>query len=219
MNRREERARRICSGMAFGYAAAGAGLAVFHAVRGNWYLAAQSAGTILVLAMMYWAMRLLHIKPVWQLCSVIVGFTFAAYTLGVACAFYKWMPGYDKLLHTLSGTMTMMLALPLFYVVKHNHRPEREDCALAVVFCLMTALAVAGVWEIAEYAASMVIRTDPQCVAATGVTDTMIDMIVCSIGALAAVPSLLRYYKTGEGGVLYTPTEVFLERNLPDAKE
>lgn len=204
--------------MTVGYVLIGLGLAVVFACVKNWYLMVQSLGTIAALGAIFGLLKLLKIKPVYSLYTVVIGFTFAAYTLGVACAFYKWMPGYDKLLHTLSGTMTMMLALPLFYAVKHNHRPEREDCALAVVFCLMTALAVAGVWEIAEYAASMVIRTDPQCVAATGVTDTMIDMIVCSIGALAAVPSLLRYYKTGEGGVLYTPTEVFLERNLPDAK-
>jgi uncharacterized membrane protein YjdF len=184
----------------------------------NWYLMIQSIGTIVALGAIFGVFRLLGIKPVYSLYAVVIGFTFGAYTLGVACAMYQWLPGYDKLLHTLSGTMTMMMALPLFYTVKHNHLVEREDCALAAVFCLMTALAVAGVWEIAEYAASMVLPTDPQCVAATGVSDTMIDMIVCSIGALAAVPSLIRYYKTGEGGLLYTPLEVFLARNLRSAE-
>ncbi|MBQ2955581.1 MAG: hypothetical protein IJE08_03880 [Clostridia bacterium] len=215
MNRREERARRICRGMAFGYAAAGAGLAVFYAVRGNWYLAAQSVGTILVLAMMYWAMRLLHIKPVWQLCSVIVGFTFAAYTLGVACAFYKILPGYDKLLHMLSGTLSMMLALPLFYAVKAGHRIEKSDCALAAAFCVAASVAAAGIWEIAEYALSIIAGIDPQCVAATGVADTMKDMIVCTIGALAGVPPLIRFYRTGRGGFLYGPAQAFIEINLP----
>ncbi len=204
--------------MTVGYVAVGLGLAAVFAGVKNWYLMGQSLGTIAALGAIFGVLRLLKIKPVYSMYAVVIAFTFGAYTLGVACAMYQWLPGYDKLLHTLSGTMTMMLALPLFYTVKHNHRVEREDCALAAVFCLMTALAVAGVWEIAEYAASMVISTDPQCVAATGVSDTMIDMIVCSIGALAAVPSLLRYYRTGEGGVLYTPLEVFLEKNLHSAE-
>jgi hypothetical protein len=215
---RDKKFAAVCRSIAAAYVLIALALAGWYALQKNWYLSAQSLGTIAVLAAMAALVKLLKIQPVYSLYALVMTFTFAAYTLGVACAMYQWLPGYDKLLHTLSGTMTMMMALPLFYTVKHNHRVEKEDCALAAVFCLMTALAVAGVWEIAEYAASMVLPTDPQCVAATGVSDTMIDMIVCSIGALAAVPSLIRYYKTGEGGLLYTPLEVFLARNLRSAE-
>jgi len=200
--------------MSAGYIACGLMLAAAYARVENWYLMWQSLGTIAALGAIFGVLRLLRIRPVYSLYALIIAFTFAAYTLGVACEMYKRTMWYDKLLHTLSGTLTMMLALPLFYTVKHNHRVEREDCVLAVVFCLMSALAVAGVWEIAEYALSLVTGIDPQCVKATGVSDTMIDMIVCTMGALAAVPSLLAYYRGQRGGWLYESLEVFLQRNL-----
>ncbi len=206
--------RHVCRWLTVGYVGAGLMLAAVYAAEKNWYLAMQSIGTIAALAAIFGVLHMLRIKPVYSLYAVIIVFTFAAYTLGVACALYKITPLYDKLLHTLSGTFTMMLALPLFYALKHGHTVERSDCALAVCFCLMTSLAIAGVWELAEYALSLIAGIDPQNVAATGVADTMQDMIVCTVGALLAVPPLVRFYRTGRGGVLYTPTQVFIEKNL-----
>lgn len=213
---REENARRSIKWLVTGYVLNGVALAVLYTIMGNRYLAVQSLGTIAALGSIFGLFHLLRIKPVYSLYTVIVGFTYAAYTLGVACALYKTLPGYDKLLHMLSGTLTMMLALPLFYVLKSGHRIESGDYRLAAVFCLSVALAVAGVWEIAEFFLSSVSSLDPQCVQATGVTDTMQDMIVCTVGAMVALPSMRRFYRTGEGGFLYGPVGVFIERNLTD---
>ncbi len=200
-----------------GYHAAGAGLAVWYLLRRNWYLMAQSLGTIAALWAVIGLIHWLRIRPVYSYYSVIAAFLFGSYTLGVACEWYKTVPGYDKLLHMLSGTFTMMLALPLFYALKAGHRVEKSDCLLACVFSLMTALAVAGVWEMAEYALGLITPLDPQCAQATGVADTMKDMIVCTLGALMALPPLVRFYRTGEGGVLFGGTKEFIRLNL--AKE
>lgn len=200
--------------MTAGYAAVGLLLTAIYAVQKNWYLMAQSMGTIAALFAIFAFLKLIRIKPVYSMYAVIIAFTFAAYTLGVACALYKITPLYDKLLHMLSGTLVMMLAPALFYALKSGHRVEKEDCALAVGFCIMTSLAVAGVWELAEYAFSLIAGIDPQNVAATGVADTMQDMIVCLIGTLAAVPALIRFYRSGRGGILYTPVQVFIDRNF-----
>lgn len=214
MKIKEEKCRRVCRWMLIGYMAFGSGLAVYYAAEKSWYLAAQSVGSMAAIWAILGFLRRIGIRPVYEAQAVIIAFTFAAYTLGVACSLYKTLPGYDKLLHMLSGTLTMSLALPLFYALKASHRVERDDCALAVGFCLSAALAVAGVWEIAEYALSLLADMDPQCAAATGVSDTMKDMIVCTLGALLAVHPLIRYYRTGRGGVLYGWLEVFLEKNL-----
>ena len=211
---REEKCRRICRHMTAAYIAVGAALAAGYAVMGEWYLAAQSLGTIAALLAIFVVMRLARIRPVYSLQAVIIAFTFAAYTLGVACAFYKIIPGYDKLLHMLSGTMTMMLALPLFYVFKPGHRVEKSDFSLAAAYCLAVSLAVAGVWEIAEYALSLIADMDPQCVQATGVADTMRDMIVCALGALITLPALNAFYRNGQGGWLFGAAEVFVQKNL-----
>ncbi len=206
--------RGVCRWMAGGYAAVGAGLAAVYAKKASWYLMAQSLGTIAALAAVFAVMKLLGARPVYTMHAVVTAFMFGSYTLGVACEFYKIVPGFDKLMHMLSGTLTMMLALPLFYAAKSGRRIERSDCALAVLFCVMTALAVAGVWEMAEYALGLVTELDPQCAQATGVSDTMQDMIVCTLGALAGVPSLIRFYRTGRGGILYSPAEAYVRLNL-----
>lgn len=213
---REKRYRKVFIWMTGAYTACGAILAAVYAAMGDGYLAAQSLGTIAALWAVFAVLRLIGIRPVYSYYAVIVGFMFASYTLGVACALYKRLPGYDKLLHMLSGTFTMMLALPLFYALKSGHRIEPGDGRLAIGFCVMTALAVAGVWELAEYALSLIAPMDPQCVEATGVSDTMKDMLVCTLGALLGVPPLVRFYRTGEGGILYAQTAVFIEKNLTD---
>ena len=211
---REDRWKRIYGRLTAAYIAAGLGLAGWYAVMKNGYLTAQSLGTIAALGAVLGLLKLMGIRPVYSYYSVIVLFLFGSYTLGVACELYKALPGYDKALHMLSGTLTMMLALPLFYALKAGHRVERSDCMLAVCFCLTTALAVAGVWEMAEFAFGLVTPLDPQCVQATGVTDTMKDMLVCTLGSLLAVPPLVRFYRTGEGGILFDGTREFVERNL-----
>lgn len=216
---RDRRLKRVFVWMTGVYVCCGVILAAAYAAMGEMYLAAQSLGTIAALWAVFAVMRLIGIKPVYSYYAVITGFMFASYTLGVACEWYKTLPGYDKLLHMMSGTFTMMLALPLFYALKAGHRVEGSDCQLAVGFCVMTALAVAGVWEMAEYALGLITPLDPQCVEATGVADTMKDMLVCTLGALMGVPPLVRLYRTGEGGILYSQIGVFIERNLEGCGE
>jgi len=128
----EARAAKAFRWLIAGYVLIGGMLSAVYAVAGNWYLAVQSMGTVAALAAIFGLLKLLRIRPVYSLYAAIVVFTFAAYTLGVACSLYKTLPGYDKILHMLSGTFTMMLVLPLFYVLKSGHQVEKKDCALAV---------------------------------------------------------------------------------------
>lgn len=213
---REDRFHRIFRKTTAGYIAVSLGLTGMYALKKNWYLMAQSLGTIVALGAVLYVLHLLRIRPVYSYCTAIVLFLFGSYTLGVACELYQVTPGYDKLLHMLSGTFTMMLALPLFYFLKAGHRLERSDWPLAAAFCLTTALAVAGVWELCEYAFGLLTPLDPQCAQATGVADTMQDMLVCTLGALMALPSLNRLYRTGEGGLLFGGTEEFIRLNLAE---
>ena len=60
-------------------------------------------------------------------------------------------------------------------------------------------MAMACFWEICEYVLSLVVHNDPQMVAATGIQDTMLDMIVCTIGALLMLIPYYFYYKKKEG--------------------
>ena len=39
-------------------------------------------------------------------------------------------------------------------------------------------------------------------------------LLVCTLGALGALPPLFRFYRTGEGGWLFGGTRAFVEKNL-----
>lgn len=134
------------------------------------------------------------------------------YTLGSVWEFYLLIPNYDKIVHTLSGVFVSMLALALYCVVKPEHRLEARDRVLAALFVFFASMAVAGLWEIAEYFVNLITGRDVQRVALTGINDTMQDMIVCMIGTLAYLPLVVRACK-GRKSVLTGMGEALIENN------
>ncbi|MDD3411639.1 MAG: DUF2238 domain-containing protein [Eubacteriales bacterium] len=208
---REEKFRRINRVLYAVYAAAGILAAVYYGVKGDPFYCFLSVGTLLIFPARAVAYRLMGDRRAQQLEFVIALFVFLSYVLGVSLMFYKVVPYYDKLMHTLSGTLTMLLAFPLFYALKAGSAIEETDCRLAIVFCLMTAVAVAGLWEIVEYFVGMIFHVDNQRVLTTGIADTMQDMIVCTVGALLVVPSMRAYYHSGRRGLLMSALEAFVK--------
>ena len=75
----------------------------------------------------------------------------------------------------------------------------------------------AVLWEIWEYGVSL-FGADPQQVALTGVSDTMQDMIVCTVGGLITAISCWKYLKhLGENrrkGLMMSLFEKFYEANI-----
>lgn len=210
---REARFKKFYQGMLAVYLLTCAGLAVYWAALGDWYQFFQSLANAAMPAVYLLVYRLLKLKRTYQLEAVILLFTFFAYTLGVAACWYHLIPHYDKIMHTLSGALTMFLALPVFYWLKAEKRFQQSDCALAVGFCLAATLAVAGLWEIAEYFINMATGIDLQNVAATGVADSMQDMIVCLIGGLFLLIPMLGYYRKGKVGFLMGAVFAFTRQN------
>ena len=70
-----------------------------------------------------------------------------------------------------------------------------------------------SLWEVSEYFVHAVTGRDVQNVAATGVNDTMQDMIVCLIGTAAYLIPLARLYWSGRRGLFTNAAEVFVEKN------
>ncbi len=190
-----------------------AGLMAFWLARGDWYQFFQSAANACMPGLFLLVWRALRLGRTYQLEAVILAFTFLAYTLGVGACWYHLIPHYDKLMHCLSGAFTMYLALPCFYWLKAEKSFKPTDCALAAAFCLCAALAVAGLWEIAEFFINQVTGIDLQNVAATGVGDTMTDMIVCLLGALVMLFPMLAYYRRGRAGFLMEAVFSFIRNN------
>ena len=81
------------------------------------------------------------------------------------------------------------------------------------MFTFLGSMAVAGLWEIGEYLASMVVGLDLQRVALTGVSDSMQDMIVCMAGTLATLPFVKRL-TDGKADLITGAVTAFVEINL-----
>ncbi|MEF9972546.1 MAG: hypothetical protein RSJ41_05080 [Clostridia bacterium] len=198
---REERYKKVYTLAIAAYFVTCATLLVYWITVGSLYQAAHSVGAMLLPIAYQVVYKLLRLHRTYELDLMILAFTFLAYAMGVAARWYHLIPSYDKVMHTLSGTFTMLLALPAFYLLKGKHTVCKDDCALAIAFCLAATLAVAGIWEIAEYFLHMLTGIDVQNVAATGINDSMQDMIVCVLGSLLALPSMIMYYRKGKAGL------------------
>ena len=189
-------------------------LAAVYALKRDGYHLGISLGALAIPIAMALFYRLTGLKVVHQIDFIILAFTLIAYPLGSCLDFYARFPGYDKLMHMLSGAFVSVLCILLYCALKPGHRIGSDDFWLALLFTFFGSMAVAGLWDLAEYGINLVTGRDVQHVLDTGVGDTMQDMLVCMIGTIATLP-LLRPLSQGRQTRFTAPIDAFLERNLP----
>lgn len=126
---------------------------------------------------------------------VFVFFLYAAIYLGEVRSFYYKIPHWDTILHTFSGAMIGALG---FSVVKLLNDSEKVKINLSplfvAIFAFSFALAIGALWEVYEYTFDGLLGLNMQkfalengtpLVGRNAVSDTMKDLIVDSLGALA----------------------------------
>ena len=191
-----------------------AGMATVYALKRDSYHLGISLGALAIPIAMALFYRLTGLKVVHQIDFILLMFTLFAYPLGSCLDFYARFPGYDKLMHLLSGAFVSLMCILLYCALKPGHRIGREDLLLALAFTFFGSMAVAGLWELAEYGINLVTGRDVQHALDTGVGDTMQDMLACMLGTIATLP-LLRPLSQGRQTCLTAPIDAFLARNLP----
>lgn len=189
-------------------------MTVVYAAKADMYHLGISLGTLIVPPFIALFHRLFRLRPSWQLNTLVLGFIFISYPLGSCVDFYRIVPHFDKLAHTLSGVFVSVLCIVLYCALAPAHRIGPRDMYLALAFTFFGSMAVAGMWELGEYAVSAIVKMDLQRVAATGVSDSMNDMLVCMAGTIAALPAVVRLAKDRRG-VLTSPVRAFVEYNFP----
>lgn len=199
------------------YCALSCALALVYALRSDAYHFFSTLGTLAVPLGLWLFYRLTRLRPVRQLDLYILAFALLAYTLGTCLDLYRLWPGYDKLVHGLSGVLTSTLCIALFLGLRPNHRLAPDELALAMLFTFFGSMAVAGLWEISEYGVWLATGRDVQHVLDTGVADTMQDMIVCMLGTLATLPALARMAR-GRFGFIGGAAQTFAHFNFGPAR-
>lgn len=196
------------------YAACGLAVGIYSIFFSTGYYVLLGFATLAFLVLPRLVLRLMSLRPTPSLLFVAYAFIALAFLIGMALRGYERIPYYDKLVHTISGAFFGLLGLGYYYVLKPEKCIEPSDWHMARYFCFSFAMTIAAVWELYEYAISNILGTDPQGVAATGVGDTMWDMLVCLIGAIALCVSMYFYYRRGKTGLLMGVFESFFYANF-----
>ena len=135
-------------------------------------------------------------------------FLYCAIFLGEIASFYYRVPHWDDILHAMSSVMTGFFAYMLIAILNHG---VRIRMALSPVFVALFAfcfsVTIGTVWEIYEFTADFALGLNMQkfitssgevLVGQAALADTMMDLIIDSIGALAAsLIGLLSLHRKG----------------------
>lgn len=143
--------------------------------------------------------RVCRLRPVLLAELVFDWFVFAAVPFASLFGAYDLIPYWDKILHFLSGFLFAVLGTAVYFAKKPGHALDPADAFNAALYTWMFAMMSAVLWEIWEYLVSFS-GADPQQVAATGVGDTMGDIIVCTVGGLLTALSCWKYLRHGGKG-------------------
>ncbi len=113
----------------------------------------------------------------------IVIFIYGALFLGEIKAFYTHFWWWDVFLHALSGVLLGAIGFTLVYILNTNPKVQLKMQPIFIaLFALSFAIAIGTIWEIFEFAMDSIFGLSMQ---KTGLIDTMWDLIVDLIGAMA----------------------------------
>lgn len=144
----------------------------------------------------------MHITPLVEIFYLL--FIFLGHFLGSIVGLYNTVNNFDKIVHTISGVLTGLVALLL---LRNMNKYQSSAILFNIIFILSLTLAVAGVWEIFEYVNDIIFKANAQHVLETGINDTMLDIIVAGIGGI--IVSIIYIYETlkNKKGFIYHAVE------------
>ena len=141
----------------------------------------KDASIILTITLPYIIERIFKIRIESETKTVFIIFIFMSHFLGATCELYNKISWFDKFTHWLSGILTAYISILLLKYLKVYNKKSR---LFNIIFIIAFTLMVASLWEMFEFTSSICFHLDPQRVKETGVTDTMMDMIVAFLGSI-----------------------------------
>jgi hypothetical protein len=175
----------------------GIGLVLF-LLRRNWenvFLTAIVIALTLVPAFLFRRYRVI-IPPEFQLVAAL--FNFVSLFLGSALDFYYHFWWWDIVLHTASGFLLGIIGFVAQFVLNQTDKlPAGMRPSFIAFFGVTFAVTLGVVWEIFEFACDRFWPHLSMQSLETGVVDTMVDLIVDTIGAVVVALMGYAYLKTG----------------------
>lgn len=184
----------------------------------NWLPAFTSAGIIGITLTPFVVERRfrVHIPPQFQLMGI--GFVFASLFLGEVRGYYTRFWWWDIVLHTTSGLLLGIVGFLLVHVLNEIEKIGMQlKPGFVAFFAFLFAVGLGALWEIFEFGMDTLFGTNmqkPMLNDPSGLLDTMVDLIVDTLGAL--VISIFGYYHlkvVGSTSFLERWIEHFIEKN------
>ena len=148
-----------------------------------------------------------HVPP--SFITVMVLFIGATLFLGEVLDFYERFWWWDIAMHGISAIGFGLIGFVLVFIMFQGDRYAAPHVALAF-FALCFAMTIGTVWEIFEFAMDQLFGFNMQ---KSGLRDTMGDLIVNALGALAGAATGVGYLKGQARGGLGTMIDEFVRRN------
>jgi uncharacterized membrane protein YjdF len=156
-----------------------------------------------------------YIPSEFQVLAVV--FVFAALFLGEVRSYYERFWWWDLALHTSSGLLLGLFGFLLVYVLNENERVDvHMRPRFVALFAILFAVATGAVWEVFEFSMDRIVGTrmqKPMFGDPSGLTDTMWDLIVDTLGAVAIGALGWWYMKHRKRSFIEVWIRRFIERN------
>jgi uncharacterized membrane protein YjdF len=143
-------------------------------------------------------------------------FVFAALFLGEVQRYYERIPWWDQALHVSSGLLLGTLGFLLVYVLNTSKRIDPLRPGFVAFFAFLFAVSVGTLWELFEFAMDTFFGLNMQKARfgdPSGLTDTMWDLFIDVVGALAISVYGWWYMKRPEQSFIERWIEKFIARN------
>lgn len=155
-----------------------AGFTIFSELDKGLVIFLKDASIILTITLPYILNKVFKLNIRDGFIFIWIVFIFFAHYLGVIAEFYNKWYYFDKVVHTFSGILSSSVAIIIL------EKTKSKNLFLNILFILSFAWLCAGLWETFEFTCNALFGGDAQKVVETGVTDTMLDMIVAFIGSI-----------------------------------
>ena len=144
-------------------------------------------------------------------------FVFAALFLGEFHSYYARFWWWDIALHSTSGLLLGILGFLLVYALNDDKRIDLHlSAGFVALFAFVFAVAMGTLWEIFEFAVDQIVGTQmqkPMLGDASGLTDTMWDLIVDTLGAAAISAFGWWHMKSKRGSFIDAWIGRFIDKN------
>ena len=136
--------------------------AVIEFIRGNYWNTLLCIFSLLTFTLPTFITKKLKIELPSVLESIIYLFIFSAYILGEINNFYRVIPYWDTILHTLNGFLCAGTGFALIDLLNKNSKSINLSPIYVVIVAFCFSMTVGVCWEFFEFSTDKIIKTDMQ---------------------------------------------------------